>query len=106
MTRAETKALYTIDARGIITSPGKFEGEACFVPHLWEACLNGEGLEVPDSLDAEYELKITDEDRKEWPELSRVYTAILYESFNGFVYCTCNPLYSESIPYHSEPSNG
>jgi len=42
--REQIKSLlshYNINERGIITSPGKFEGEKIYVPYYWEAYLNG-----------------------------------------------------------------
>jgi hypothetical protein len=49
---------YAIDENGRITSPGKFEGESIFVPHLWSLALadddDGEVFEfkfAPDDVD-------------------------------------------------------
>lgn len=41
MTRGDIIATYNVDERGIIRSPGKFEGEQVFAPYFWEAYLDG-----------------------------------------------------------------
>ena len=66
----------------VITSPGKFEGEALYVPYFWDLFLNGDG----DSGDeGELIFTITPEDREQFPELGRRTTVTLIEDDNGFV---------------------
>lgn len=90
MTRQEVGKQYTI-VQGYIRSPGKFEGEELFVPALWDEVLNGFG-------DPDYDengeivaetIEILDKDpmRVEFPEM-RPGTYRLYESEQGFVYCS------------------
>ena len=62
MTRAEVLEQYQVSG-GSITSPGKFEGEAIWVPAFWAAATS------------------------EWPELApETYVVIVWEDDQGFVY--------------------
>lgn len=89
MNRNDINTNYSPDARGRITAPGKFEAEMLYVPYLWNVVLeDGE-------TDARWEeelciatVSITDTDRKEFPELGDATEAELWESEQGFVYCT------------------
>lgn len=36
MTRKEIAETYKVDERGVIRSPGKFEGEPIYVPYFWD----------------------------------------------------------------------
>jgi hypothetical protein len=85
MTRAEIAALYRHDARGNITSPGKFEGEPLYAVAFYEIGLEG----FADQDDgAAYAFEITQEDRATWPELpSDCKWVVIRESDNGFVHC-------------------
>ena len=69
---------------GVIRSPGKFEGEAVYVPYLWEVYLNGGAAEDDGET---ITIDVEDDDRKEFPELDTVVRAYLEEDSNGFVYC-------------------
>lgn len=69
---------------GVIRSPGKFEGEAVFVPYLWEVYLNGGATEDDGEI---ITIDIDDDDRQMFPELLTVVRAYLEESSTGFVYC-------------------
>jgi hypothetical protein len=67
----------------IITSPGKFEGEALYVPYFWERFLNGDG----DSEDnGTLVLSILPKDREQFPELGRRRFVRLIEDTDG---CVC-----------------
>jgi hypothetical protein len=72
---------YTV-VNGRIKNPGKFEGELDYVPHFWEAVLNGESL----SDGPIYAVKITGEERLKFPRLGprRRYVR-LREDDQGFV---------------------
>ena len=91
MDRAEVESTYKIED-GIILSPGKFEGEAVFVPVFWAGVLDGgeddtEGLyEDGDGLVSVIEL--TDTDRAAWPELGITRILKLWEDDQGFVHST------------------
>lgn len=66
----------------IIRSPGKFEGEARYVPHYWEIYLEG----FADSDDGKVlRFKITKEDRELFPELKKRRMVSLVEDDQGFV---------------------
>lgn len=82
MTRAEVLELYDVNEHGIITSPGKFEGEMVYCPAFWDASLNG-CADVDDGPTQKF--KLTAEDRAEWPELKGRHWLTLYESEQGFV---------------------
>lgn len=74
---------FTVDAHGIIRTPGKFEGEMIYVPHFWEAYLNG-GADRDDGSVLGFD--VTPEDRAEYPEIpKRKRTVRLVERADGFV---------------------
>lgn len=80
---------YDVDSRGIITSPGKFEGEAVYVPHFWDVTMDGscETLGWPYGAET-YLVDIDDSDRAAWPELPTDCVALHFqESESGFVSC-------------------
>jgi hypothetical protein len=73
---------YKIDSRGIIRSPGMFEGEQSYVPYFWDAFLNGfsdrdDGGIIGFDVDAE--------DKALFPALKRRRTVKLYQRDDGFV---------------------
>jgi hypothetical protein len=86
MTRAEILAEYSITEQGVIETLGKFENEMLYVPHLWDAVLNGAEEETAD--DGAVRILIEPDDVAEFPELQGFVQAWLWESESGFVYCT------------------
>ena len=65
-----------------VKHPGKFEGEARYVPYYWEAFLNG----CADRDDGEVlGFDVTAEDKEIFPELKRRRTVNILEDTNGFV---------------------
>jgi hypothetical protein len=73
---AELRHGYTFNRHGIVTNPGKFEGESIATLYYYDCLLNGG--------DAVFE--ITDEERKAF-DIGEGYKATyLYESNDGFVY--------------------
>lgn len=96
MKRNQALTEYSIYPDSIrICTPGKFEGCAIYVPHLWEAVLNGEGEEHPFQTEDDPQttrLEITAEDRAEYPELNGIDFADLWEDDQGFVYCATGAL--------------
>ena len=85
MTRQEIVSEYKVDAGGRIQSPGKFEGEMLYAPYFWDAYLNG----WADSDDGEVlTFDVTDDDRREFPELAEIKAIDLINTDQGFVYCT------------------
>ena len=80
---------YTTNEHGLIVSPGKFEGEPNYVPHLWEVVLDGQSETVDaDDMNGQMEaVKLTDEDKERYPALAGFYQALLWEDSAGFVYC-------------------
>lgn len=84
MTRQELEKTYAVDTHGLICDPGKFEGEALYVPYFWDVYLNG----FADDDDGKtLTFNVDDDDRKQFPELSNVHHIELWEDDNGFVYC-------------------
>lgn len=86
MTRQELLAEYDV-RDGVIRSPGKFEGEALYVPYFWEFGLQGFSDSEDD--DGNWVFSVSDEDRQEFPELAEqgITRITLSESDSGFVYC-------------------
>ena len=108
MTRQEIKNEYDVDKNGIIRSPGKFENEKLYAVYFYDAMLNGDsvcmypceqcecygedGCEADECHHKGYSVfDVTDEDRKEFPELKDAEQVFLEESDTGFIYCTTKP---------------
>ena len=81
MTRADIERDYAV-VDGIITSPGKFESEAIYVPYFWDAYLNG-GADRDDGTVLGFD--VTPEDKQQFPELKGRRTVKLYQRDDGFV---------------------
>lgn len=65
-----------------VSHPGKFEGEAPYVPYFWEAYLNG----FSDRDDGKIlGFDVTAEDKAIFPELKKRRTVRLYQRDDGFV---------------------
>ena len=71
-----------IDGKGIITSPGKFEGCPRYVPYFWDAYLNGMADRDDGSI---LGFDISADDKAIFPELKRRKTVKLVEDSQGFV---------------------
>jgi hypothetical protein len=84
MTRQEIETSYQINKQGIITSPGKFEGEMLYVPYFWDAYLNGL---VDDDDGGVLTFLVDGEDRAMFPELGNATKVHLESDDAGFVYC-------------------
>jgi len=73
---------YKVDSRGMITSPGKFEGQCRYVPYFWDVFLDG----FADADDGKVlSFYVTAEDKKMFPELRRRKAVKLVETDQGFV---------------------
>ena len=73
---AELRYNYTFNRYGIVTNPGKFEGESIATLYYYDCFLNGG--------DAIFE--VSDDERKAF-DIGPAYTHVyLYESDNGFVH--------------------
>ena len=85
MTRKEIEENYEVKD-GIIQSPGKFEAELVYIPYFWDFYMNGweDDRDYFDGVPFSGYV-VTEEDRKEFPELVGIYGVILYESGQGFV---------------------
>jgi len=65
-----------------INHPGKFEGEAIYVPYFWEAFLNG-FADRDDGTVLGFDVSAEDHDM--FPELKGRHTVKLIETDHGFV---------------------
>lgn len=75
---------YDCDAHGRITSPGKFEGEMCYLPYFYDLAMCGEGELDEDGVTS---VQIEDDDRKLFPQLRADADCVCFmESDTGFVY--------------------
>jgi hypothetical protein len=81
MTRKDIEAEYDV-LDGTINSPGKFEGEATYVPYFWDAYLNG-GADEDDSDVLTF--NVDDSDIAEFPELTGRKTVRILQTDDGFV---------------------
>lgn len=83
MTPEEIRKAYTTNERGMITQAGQFEGEMIYLPHFWQAYLDG----CADSDDGTtLTFKILPEDRKVFPEIpKRRRTIRLQQTNDGFI---------------------
>ena len=76
---------YEVNETGVITSPGKFEGEPAYVAYYWEWVLQGEGTEIIDengNIEG-YEVNVYNGDLEVFPELSEHCTGSYYRSGQG-----------------------
>ena len=85
MTRKQVTDHYAVDSHGRIHSPGMFEGEMVYVPHYWDAFLNGFADRDNGTV---LGFDVTAEDKQEFPELRHRRTVKLYQRSDGFV-CEC-----------------
>ncbi len=89
MTRKEIEQEYTV-VDGRITDPGKFENKLIYAPYFSEWAQEGEVLSYMEDGAGEFVslIEVTDDDRKEFPELDATTSHILVtETEQGFVYC-------------------
>lgn len=88
MNRQDVLNLYTVNEHGIITSPGKFEGEPLYVPYFWDMGINGsyERIEI-DETDGKAWLTyfVYNTDIDEFPELHGVSVVYLHGTEQGFI---------------------
>jgi hypothetical protein len=83
LTREDILAQYDVDESGRIRDPGKFEGEMLYVPYFYGFYLNGLFDDEDDT--GKLVFYVTEEDRKEFPELKNRKIIRLYETQQGFV---------------------
>lgn len=70
------------DCETMVRGPGKFEGEARYVPYFWELVLDGSGKELGRGV---VRVQVTPSDRELFPELRNRRSVRLVETDNGFV---------------------
>jgi hypothetical protein len=76
MTRDELLRQYEVNKKGVIVTPGKFAGQILYVPYFWDKYLNGS---ADDATAGFITFFITEEERKEFPELREAETITLVE---------------------------
>lgn len=74
---------YSVDQNGIIRSPGKFELEMIYTPYFYNLGL--EGMADSDE-DGVWGFNVSDEDRKQFPELAKVEHVEIRVCDQGFAY--------------------
>lgn len=83
--RDQVLEMFQVNDRGIITSPGKFEGEMLYVPSFWDEVLDG-GCQAADLDGDEVDVcKVEAADRRNFPELGDKRWVVLEERGDGFV---------------------
>lgn len=87
MTREEIYDEFEVDERGVVRSPGKFEGEPAYAVYFWTT---GDPDYVDD--DDRDVFVVNEDDRFEWPELKEVKLVTLYHDEQGFLYAEETPL--------------
>ena len=89
MTKQEIIKAYDVNEQGVITSPGKFEGEMLYVPYFWDHVMSGMGESFPDDNGTQTEaFCIIPEDAEEFTELADDVGRYLYlwEDSQGFIH--------------------
>lgn len=82
--RADVQMRYDVDESGRIRSPGRFEASMIFVPYLWEQYKNRDHTELEGG---EIYIKVTEEDKKLFPELNAATGAYLLKDDFGYIQC-------------------
>lgn len=75
---------FNMDKDGIITDPGKFEGESIIIPYFYNEILEGS---ADDDFEEEHGIIIEKEDREAYPQhiFSQDYGVVLKITDDGFV---------------------
>ncbi len=68
MKREDVLSRYRVDENGVITSPGKFEGEKIYMPYFYEESMFGYSQEE----EGVYSVEVYEEDKSEFPELDEL----------------------------------
>jgi len=74
---------YYINELGVISNPGKFEGEPLYAPYFWDLALGGLAHEDDGTV---YTFVVTESDRAKFPDLKDANNVLLEETESGFVY--------------------
>jgi hypothetical protein len=88
MTKKDIEKEYQINENGVITSPGKFEGEMYYAVYFWNASLEGMCDDTIWWSDTEVSVfNVNETDKVGMPELNDVETVKVWEDEQGFVHC-------------------
>lgn len=74
---------FKVDSHGIISNPGKFEGEMYYTPYYYDVGMNGMADEDSGSA---WLFELGEEDYKKFPELKGHKNIIISSNDQGFVY--------------------
>lgn len=81
--REDVCRCYNVDPRGVVRSPGTFEGEMVYVPYFWDKVLEGwQDWEEDDGIAG---FVVSPEDRAMFPELKAKTRIRLVQTNDGFV---------------------
>lgn len=95
---------YKTNPLGLISNPGKFQGEPLYVPNYWNQVLDGDAdsvLEFPEGV--VYVFYFTEYDWTRWPQLKGYSSIRLIEDGQGFVY---HKLYRPGDPVENPARSG
>ena len=84
MTRKQVLQDYVVNSLGVISSPGKFEGEMLYMPAMYEAWLDGSASDDDEVVTVD----VLAEDHVEFPELGDMQEVKFTIRDDGFV-CEC-----------------
>ncbi len=76
MTRDELERQYAVNKKGVVVTPGKFAGQMLYVPYFWDKYLSGSADDTTGDFITFF---ITDDERKEFPELGQAEIITLLE---------------------------
>jgi hypothetical protein len=84
MTRDKILKQYDVNEHGIITSPGKFEGEMLYMPHFYDLYMNGM---YNSNDDGSFSIPIEKREKEMFPEIGKRKRVINFDiDENGFVW--------------------
>lgn len=89
--REDIEREYTVE-NGMIRNPGKFEGEAVYVPYFYDVLMDGFGNTDEDDITT---FDISPTEREIFPELGDAHSLMMYISESGFVNTTL--LYAKDV---------
>ena len=91
MNREDILNEYQVDSYGVITSPGKFEGEMVYAPYFYDLVMSGCADDTdygPDEFSTVYDyFDIKLSDIEAFPELNGINQIVCYETETGFFIC-------------------
>jgi len=90
-TIAEQHVKIRKECKAAVKGPGKFEGEAIYVPYVYDVYLDG-GLDFDDG--EQFGILLRAEDKLIFPELEGRRSVRLFETLDGFIFTCCSAIVS------------